>query len=346
MCSEGGRIETNAPGRTRPPSQYLSVECSSTGANVAFALLAAFALTVGLAGCGKEPPPATAQGASPSTTPPPVTTIKPAPTTTSTTLVTLPRGGRRLFPDYRVVAFYGGSDGPALGVLGEAPAEKIGPRLLKAAKPFAAAGRPVMPAFELIGTVANAHPTPSGLYRTRTDLDVVQRYLDAVRELDGLLVIDVQPGRGDFLEEVRYYERFLREPDVGIAIDPEWKMEPGEVPGRRIGHTDAATVNKVSAYVAAIVKQRRLPEKLFVVHQFTSNMVRGKEKVARRPGLAMTFHVDGFGGQLDKKEKYRVFTRDKRWHNGFKLFYDEDIDLMTPAEAMRLTPKPDLVTYQ
>ena len=75
-------------------------------------------------------------------------------------------------------------------------------------------------------------------------------------------------------------------------------------------------------------------------------MVRDKAHVARRPGLAMTFHVDGFGDQAAKRDKYRLFTRDRRWHTGVKLFYDEDTDLMTPAETLRLRPAPDLVTYQ
>jgi hypothetical protein len=245
-----------------------------------------------------------------------------------------------------VVAFYGGATGGTLGVLGEAPPERIGRRVLAAARAFVPHGRPVMPAFELIATTANAHPGPSGLYRTRMDHAVIERYLRAARKLRGLLILDVQPGRGDFLTEVRHYERFLREPDVGLALDPEWSMRAGQVPGRTIGFTDAATVNRVSAWLADLVRRERLPHKLLVVHQFTLSMVRDKHEVAKRPGLAMTFHVDGFGHQVDKKEKYRLFTRDRRWHHGFKLFYDEDIDLMTPVETMRLRPPPDLVTYQ
>ena len=299
------------------------------------------AVALALAGCDTADPVAapapSAPAHQPSPAPPAVGPPKPP---------ELPFGGRSLFPERRVVAFYGSSGGAALGVLGETPPEQAGPRLLAAARPFKAGGKPVVPAFELIATVANDHPGPGGLYRTRIDQADVSRYLRAVRKLKGLLIIDVQPGGADFLDEVRHYERFLREPDVGIALDPEWSMGPGEVPGRTIGHTDAATVNRVSAYVARIVARDKLPEKLFIVHQFTRNMVRGKERLAKRPGLAMTFHVDGFGSQADKRDKYRIFTADTRWHHGFKLFYDEDEDLMTPAEALGLRPRPDLVTYQ
>src|ERR671929_20630 len=61
-------------------------------------------------------------------------------------------------------------------------------------------------------------------------------------------------GRSPFMREVRSYARWLREPDVGLALDPEWSMAPGQVPGTVIGSTDAAIVNRVQAYLAQIVK--------------------------------------------------------------------------------------------
>jgi hypothetical protein len=47
-----------------------------------------------------------------------------------------------------------------------------------------------------------------------------------------LLVLDIQPGRSDFFTETIRLERWLREPDVGLAIDPEWRVTSSEVPGR------------------------------------------------------------------------------------------------------------------
>jgi hypothetical protein len=94
---------------------------------------------------------------------------------------------------------------------------------------------------------------------------------------------------------VRQWERFLREPDVGIALDREFSMPPGGVPGRNLGHTNAATVNRVTAYVAGLVARHRLPEKLVMVHQFSSGMVADKRRIAIRKGLAMGWNADGFG---------------------------------------------------
>ena len=57
--------------------------------------------------------------------------------------------------------------------------------------------------------------------------------------------------------------------------------------------------------------------------------------------------MDGFGPSGSKREVYGLLSLKKReYANGFKLFYDEDPDLMTPRQAMALRPRPELVTYQ
>jgi hypothetical protein len=177
---------------------------------------------------------------------------------------------------------------------------------------------------------------------------VIATYLSAARKAKALLLLDIQPGRGDFLSEVQRLERWLREPDVGIALDPEWHT-PGVVPGTQIGSVTAEEVNQVSDYVAGIVRARRLPEKLFLIHQFTEGMIRDKPSVLPRPGLAVTFNVDGFGDRPNKLSKYAEFTaqtRGRPFDDGYKLFYHEDTNLMSPADVMRMQPRPDLVVYE
>ncbi|HEX3201610.1 MAG TPA: hypothetical protein VHW42_06720, partial [Actinomycetes bacterium] len=222
----------------------------------------------------------------------------------------------------------------------------VAQRLLRVARPYARPGRPVMPMFELIATIAHPFPTPSGLYRTHQEDAIVRSFLKAVRRIDGVLVLDVQPGRDDFLSSLRHWEPYLRQPDVGIALDPEFSMGPGQVPGRHLGRTDAAAINRASAYVAGIVRRQRLPQKLFIIHQFHDSMIRDKVRIAIRPGLAMTWNADGFGARSDKLEDYRSYTRDRRFHPGLKLFYENDVDIMSPREVMRLKPPPRVINYQ
>ena len=90
----------------------------------------------------------------------------------------------------------------------------------------------------------------------------------------------------------------------------------------------------------------KLPEKLFVIHQFTDDMVPEAE-LKDREGLALVLNVDGFGNQAVKKSKYNDFTQQAPdAYHGFKLFYEEDTDLMRPAEVMRMRPRPVLVVYE
>jgi hypothetical protein len=260
--------------------------------------------------------------------------------------VELPRGGRRIFPNFRVVAFYGAPQSRELGALGIGTPDQAARRLARQAKPYGKRTRPVLPALELLADVANRDPGTDGMYRTRQPPSVIRRYLNVARRAKALLLLDIQPGHADFLTETRRLDRWLREPDVGLALDPEWHT-PGAVPGTVIGSVSAAKVNQVARHVAAIVRENDLPEKLFVVHQFTPNMIAGKAKVVQPPGLAVTMNVDGFGDRPNKVAKYHQFTRDgTRFHRGYKLFYEEDTGLMRPRSVLALQPPPDLIVYE
>lgn len=119
------------------------------------------------------------------------------------------------------------------------------------------------------------------------------------------------------------------------------------MPGNVIGSVAVEEVNAASDYVARFVVDHNLPEKLFVVHQFTSGMVENKDRVEKRRGLAMTMNVDGFGDRPNKISKYVQFTSElTRFHDGFKLFYEEDTNLMSPGAVLDLRPPPDLVVYE
>jgi hypothetical protein len=259
----------------------------------------------------------------------------------------LPRGGREILPRHRVVAFYGAPQDPQLGTLGIGSPAAAARRLDRQARPYRSGGKPVLPAFELIATIAANAPGGDGLYANRQSHRTVSRYLRAARAHKALLLLDIQPGRSDFMREARHFRRFLEEPDVSLALDPEWKMQPGQVPGQQIGSTDAESVNEVSRWLAGIVKTKRLPQKLLVIHRFTKDMIQGEERLERHPGVGLTINVDGFGDRPNKISKYREFTRArKRRLNGFKLFYEEDTNLMRPRDVLRLRPRPDLVVYE
>ncbi len=258
----------------------------------------------------------------------------------------LPRGGREILPAHRVVGFYGAPQSPELGALGIGTPDAAARRLAAQARPYARGRRPVLPALELLAVIANADPGADGQYRTRQPGAIIRRYLRAARRHRMLLLLDIQPGRSDFFRETTRLERWLREPDVRLALDPEWRVSAGEVPGQVIGRVDSREVNATSAWLAQLVARHDLPQKLFIVHQFTDDMV-DDTQLKRREGLAMVLNADGFGSKPVKVSKYRAFTRAaKSFEQGFKLFYREDVGLMSPDEVLRLRPAPDVVMYE
>jgi hypothetical protein len=258
----------------------------------------------------------------------------------------LPRGGHSILPEFRVVAYYGAPQSRELGALGIGSPRGATRRLLRQAQPYDTERRPVLPALELITVIANADPGDDGKYRSRQPDTTIRRYLRAARRAKALLLLDIQPGRSDFFTEATRLEKWLEQPDVGLALDPEWHVDAGQVPGQVIGHVGAREVNATSAWLAQLVARHKLPEKLFVVHQFTDDMV-DERALKQRDGLALVLNVDGFGNQAVKKAKYRDFTRQApALRHGFKLFYEEDTDMMRPAEVMRLRPRPWLVVYE
>jgi hypothetical protein len=258
----------------------------------------------------------------------------------------LPRGGRSILPEFRVVAYYGAPQSDELGALGIGSPRGAARRLARQARPYDTERRPVLPALELITVIANADPGEDGMYRSRQRDTVIRRYLRAARRARALLLLDIQPGRSDFFTEATRLEKWLKQPDVGLALDPEWRAHDGEVPGQVIGHVSAREVNATSAWLAQLVAEHDLPEKLFVIHQFTDDMV-PEQDLKPREGLATVLNVDGFGNQAVKKAKYRDFTRQAPdFFHGFKLFYEEDTDIMRPRQVMRLRPKPVLVVYE
>jgi hypothetical protein len=266
---------------------------------------------------------------------------------TSTPVPGLPGGGTHVFADHRLlVAYYGTAGSGALGVLGEDTPERIVPRLVRAAAPFARTGRPVQPVFELIVTVAHRSPTPAGTYSSNIARAQVARYIETAHRHGALVVLDLQPGRADFLDVAKSWEWALKDPWVGLALDPEWRMGPHGVPGQRIGSVGAAEVNRVSAWLDDLVVRNGLPEKVFMLHQFRPEMIRHVDRVRTRTHLALVQHVDGFGSPSEKMATFRRVARPRQFALGFKLFYDEDVPRMRAAQVLAIRPRISFVSFQ
>lgn len=278
----------------------------------------------------------------------------PSATSTATPSTTapaqLPRGGRTVFPHYRLVGFAGNPSSPALGRLGIGKLDDRAKEIGKVAAPYAD-GRTILPVLEPIATVVQGSPGRDGMYRVRGSDAVIGRYLAAARKVKGVLLLDIQPGRSDFLTEVKFFEKWLKQPDVGIALDPEWRMGPGQVPMRVYGHTTGKEIDAVAAYLSGVVRAGDLPQKVLVFHQVATSVVRDQAAVKAHPGVVIIKSVDGIGTRAMKEGTYKAVMKGRppAVHAGFKLFYDEDRrlgPLMTPKQVLALKPQPEYILYE
>jgi hypothetical protein len=105
-------------------------------------------------------------------------------------------------------------------------------------------------------------------------------------------------------------------------------------------------VNRTSAWLDRLTSVHRLPQKLFILHEFRSSMIRHVARVAPRPHLAMVQHIDGFGTPREKLTTFHRLARPARYTMGFKLFYDEDVRRMSAARVLRIEPRVGFVSFQ
>jgi hypothetical protein len=261
----------------------------------------------------------------------------------------VPGGGYTLFPGKRLVALYGNPTTPFLGVLGEQPPDEGLDRLRDLAAGYERDGLTVVPTFEIIATVASARAGGDGDYSDEMSVDGLRPWVDFAAEHGMYVVLDLQPGRTDFLTQATYYEELLRLPHVGLALDPEWRLGPNQVHLRQIGTVDAAEINRVSAWLAGIVREEALPQKLLVVHQFRFSMITDRDLIETPPELAVVIQMDGQGPLPSKYETYRAITAGQdevTWRWGWKNFFDEDSPMASAEEVLDLDPVVVFVSFQ
>ncbi|MDP5182039.1 hypothetical protein QOZ88_05265 [Blastococcus sp. BMG 814] len=270
---------------------------------------------------------------------------------TAATGTQLPGGGQVLFPGRMMVALYGHPETGALGVLGEQPVDAAIQRARDHAAPYEQlVDATVVPTFEIIATVASASAGPDGNYSAEGDVEMLRPWVEAAGDAGLYVILDLQPGRTDFVTQAELYRPLLELPYVGLALDPEWRLGPNEVHLVQIGSVGIEEVNRVVTWLADLTRENELPQKLLVLHQFRVDMIPGLEQLdTSRDELAIMVHVDGQGGQGAKQATWQVLHRNAPeglfW--GWKNFYDEDIPMLTPGQTIeQVDPLPELVTYQ
>src|SRR5699024_7603588 len=259
-------------------------------------------------------------------------------------------GGTELFPDKRFIALYGHPEYPSLGALGEQSPEESADRVIELAEMYEAhSDEEIHPAFEIIVTVASEHPGDDGNYSAESDPEQIAEYIDVAEQHDVYVVLDLQPGHADFLTQAKIYEDLLKRPNVGLALDPEWRLAEGQVHMEQIGSVSAAEINETTDWLAELTAEHDLPQKMVILHQFRQSMIRGREQVnTEHPELAMVLHADGHGTAQDKFATWDLLQEDlpEDMHMAWKNFYRQDDPMFSQQQTFEVEPKPWFVSYQ
>lgn len=258
-----------------------------------------------------------------------------------------------LLPQYRIVGYYGNFLSKRMGVLGEYPTEQMLQMLKKELKKWEAAdpNTPVVPAIEYIAVVAQKDPGKDGKYRLRMTDEHIQRAIAIADKIGGIVILDVQVGLSTLQAELPRLEQYLQQPNVMLAIDPEFSMPRGTVPGKRIGTVDAQDINYAIKYLTEVVHKYDLPPKILVVHRFTQRMVTNHKNVRLTPQVQVVMDMDGWGPQQLKTDSYNAYiAAEPVQFAGIKLFYKHDArnpnsGLFTPEQLLKFDPVPMFILY-
>jgi hypothetical protein len=259
-----------------------------------------------------------------------------------------------LLPANRILAFYGNPLSKKMGVLGEFPKDQMLAMLDREVARWAKADpeHPVIPALHFIVTVAQGAPGRNGLYRLQMRDSMTNAIHEWAKAKHALLFLDVQPGKSTVQAEVPRLRPFLEDPDVHLAIDPEFAMAPsGAVPSSRVGTVDASDVNWAIDFLDRIVKEKHLPPKVLIVHRWTRKMVTNARSIRPVPNVQVVMDMDGWGPPWLKFDSYHDYIKaEPVQFTGFKLFFQHDTQkgdpLLTPEEVLRLNPRPLYIQYQ
>jgi hypothetical protein len=245
----------------------------------------------------------------------------------------------------QILSYYGNPYVSTMGILGELEPEELVLRLKAHAELYDRLNGPrgVQPALHLVYASAQPESGNDGLHLIFVDKHTLNQYIDLACKHSLLIFLDNQIGRSDVETEVRDILPYLDQPHVHAALDPEFAMPPGEIPGEAIGTMDAAEINAAQAVLQTLVEERGLPDKMLIVHRFTDGMVTNSELIQDFPRVRLVMDMDGFGPAEIKQVKFGWYAAPAEY-SGIKLFFKQDEDLMSETDVLGLDP--DVIIYQ
>lgn len=250
---------------------------------------------------------------------------------------------------FTMVSYYGSPQGPSLGILGAVPRYYTNGALRNLRseyEPYVQNGKFIVPTYHIITTVADAFPGPNNDYNHWLDWGIIQDWLGAAKDNGFAVILDIQPAHADIEVELDRLMGLMYDPHVHLAVDPEFVMLEGGIPGQQLGTMSAEQINAVQARLNGIGFEIGM-NKVLIIHQFEDSMITNKEQIQNFPFVELVIDADGYGGPGTKYVDYTQYANEPGFeYGGFKLFYDWDSPVMTPNEVMNLAPQPSVIIYQ
>ncbi|WP_375446504.1 hypothetical protein [uncultured Fibrella sp.] len=268
-----------------------------------------------------------------------------------------------ILPGKRILAYYGNPHSKKMGVLGEYPKDEMLRMLDKQAIPWVeqdSAKTPIQKALHLVAISAQGAPGKNAHYSMRMSDKTIRKVIRWAGEHDAICFLDIQVGHAPLGPEMEFLKPYLELPYVHLGIDPEFALRTsGAKPGSKIGTYDAADINEATQFLSKIVRDKKLPPKVLVVHRFTRRMVTNYKNIKLDPNVQIVMNMDGWGPPSLKRDTYHDYIQTEPvQYTGFKLFYHNDLKkvdlrskhkvphLMEPSEVLSLNPKPLYIQYQ
>lgn len=254
-----------------------------------------------------------------------------------------------LLPAHRIVLLYGLPGNPSYGMLGMYDNLRLLEIMQEKAEAFRAIDpdRPILFGFQIIASVAQNVPGSDGSYLRYTSISTIYQYIEFTRANDLLLVLEAQIGRTTMQQDVQRLNRYLLEPHVHLAIDPQFDVERTEIPTQDAGSTTAADIRWVQEYLVDLTTAADLPPKVLIVHQFTTDMIVNKPLLRPVRGVQLVITVGLWGTVEEKTAAYTALvTNEPVEFGGIMISGAWDTSEMTPEDVVNLPGAPDVVIYQ
>ena len=216
-----------------------------------------------------------------------------------------------------------------MGILGEMGVVSLTAELKEKARVLDAVNGSnlrVKPAFHLVHGMATVTPTEEGDYLEYLDDATVMQYITAGLKENIAVILDVQVGNVSVSEAISPVLKYLKYPNVHLAVDPEFAMShPNQaVPGNPIGFVTGEQINEAMDTVEQYMTENQIRgRRIFLVHQFFDEMIIDKDALRWASSqLELTFCADGWGDPWGKITKYNNFfaESDAVKYTAFKMF--------------------------